>query len=152
LAGQLDEATAYYDFEIQKVSTAGISGTQAIAKETLSWRKSNYVPLAENVSNFISWSGNQAVFGVAENRLEQVKSLIGSVPFSENTELQEYFQEAVVSLQSAEEENAKAGQAFIQSSSPDQTLALIQGSLSDLATTYKHFFDISSLVQTLLPH
>jgi hypothetical protein len=152
LAGQLDEAAAYYDLETQKVSTAGLSGTENIAKDVLSWRKSNYAPLAENVSNFISWSGNQAVFGVAENRLEQVKSLIGSVPFSENAELQDDFQEAVVSLQSAQDENAKAGQAFEQSLSPDQTLALIQQSLSDLAATYQHFFDISNLVQTLLPH
>jgi hypothetical protein len=104
------------------------------------------------VSDFILWSENQAVFGVAQNRLGQVRGLVKSVPFSENAELQGAFQGAIVSLQSAEDENAKAGQAFAQSLSPEQTLLLIQGSLGDLATTYQHFFDISSLVQKLLPH
>jgi hypothetical protein len=152
LAGQLDEAMAYYDLELQKSNTAGLSGTQAVAKDLLSWRESNYAPLAENVSNFILWSQNQAVFTVAASRLGQVKSLVGSVPFSENAELQSDLQESIVSLQSAQDENTKAGQAFSQSLPPDQTLALIQQSLGDLAATYQHFFDISSLVQTLLPH
>jgi hypothetical protein len=152
LSGQLDEATSYYGIELQKADTAGLSGTEAIARDVLSWREGNYAPLAESVSNFILWSDNQAVFETAQNRLEQVQSLVGSVPFSENAELQGDFQEAVVSLQSAEDENTEAGQAFAQSAPPDQTLALIQGSLNDLATTYQHFFDISNLAQTLLPH
>ncbi len=151
-ASQLDEATSYYNLQLQKLSTAGLSGTEAIAKDVLSWRESNYAPLAEDVSNFILWSKNQAVFGVAESRLQQIQSLVGSVPFSENAELQSDLQGAMVSLQSADGENAKAGQAFAQSLPPEQTLALIQASLNDLAATYQHFFDISNLVQTLLPH
>ena len=152
LAGQLDEATAYYALESQKVNGAGLAATEAIARDVLSWREGSYATLAENVSNFVLWSQNQAVFAVAQNRLGQVGSLVGSLPFSQNAELQSDFQEASVSLRSAQDENVQASQAFAKSLPPDQTLALIQQSLNDLAAAYQHFFDISNLAQKLLPH
>jgi hypothetical protein len=151
LSGQLNDASNYYNLQLTKVNGAGISGTEAIAKDILNWRTSNYAPLAQNVSNFILWSQNQAIFATAHNRLNQVGSIVTALPFSENTELQTDFQEATVSLENAEQLNAQAKAAFAQSLQPDQSLALIQQSLAALGVTYQHFFDISNLVQTLLP-
>jgi hypothetical protein len=152
LSSRLDEAVSYYRFELGKVSTAGLGGNQAIAKEVLAWRETNYAPLSANISNFILWSGNQTVFDTAEKRLGEVGNLVGSVPFSKNSELQGDFQAAAVSLRSAESENVQAKQALAESLPSDQSLALIQQSLSDLSLTYQHFFDISNLVEKLLPH
>lgn len=152
LSDKLDSSAAYYDIELAKVNTAGIGGTKAIAKEILAWRAGTYAPLAANVSNFILWSENQTLFSVADDRLAQIGNLAASVPFSENSQLQSDFQAATVSLQTAESKNSEAKLALAQSVSSDQSLALIQQSLDALSSTYQHFFDISTLVATLLPH
>ena len=148
---KLNEATSYYDLQLGKIDTAGISGTESIAQEVLAWRKDNYAPLAENVSNFIIWSENQTLFTAAENRLAQIKNLVDSPLFSENLDVQNDFGEATVSLTAAENENTSAKNAFAQSLSPDQPLLFIGQSLDNLSSTYQHFFDVSNLIQSLLP-
>jgi len=149
---RLNDATAYYELELQKVNGAGISGTESIAKEVLAWRENNYTPLAVNVLNFITWSENQTLFTTAESRLAEVKNLITSPLFSESPDVQNDFEDAAVSLRSAEDENTSAKNAFAQSLPPDQTLLFIQQSLDALSSTYQHFFDVSTLIQSLLPH
>lgn len=149
---RLGEAVSYYDLELQKVNGSGISGTESIAKEVLAWRQNNYAPLAENVINFITWSGNQTLFTTAEGRLAQVSNLITSPLFSESPDAQSDYEAAAVSLKAAEDQNVSAKNAFAQSLSPDQTLLFIQQSLDSLSSTYQHFFDISTLIQALLPH
>jgi hypothetical protein len=148
---KLNEAVAYYDLQLGKINTAGISGTESIAQEVLVWRENNYAPLAENVSNFIIWSENQTLFTAAESRLAQIKNLVNSPLFSENLDVQNDFNEAAVSLTAAENENVSAKSAFAQSLSPDQPLLFIGQSLNNLSSTYQHFFDVSNLIQSLLP-
>jgi hypothetical protein len=151
-SGRLKDATSYYDLQLQKVDDVGISGTESIARDVLNWRENNYTPLAENISNFITWSDNQAIFIKAASRLAQINNLINSPLFSENLALQNDYEEAAVSLETAQDQNNQAKVALSQSISPDQSLLLIKQSLDSLSAAYQHFFDISNLVQSLLPH
>ncbi len=148
---KLDEATTYYNLQLGKIAGSGISGTESIAEEVFAWRQNNYAALAENVSNFIIWSENQTLFTAAENRLAQIKNLVDSPLFSENLDVQNDYEEASVSLVAAESENASAQNAFAQSLPPDQPLSFIEQSLGSLSNTYQHFFDVSNLIQSLLP-
>jgi hypothetical protein len=149
---KLNSAISYYDLQLQKINDTGISGTEAIAREVFTWRQNNYAPLAENVSNFIMWSDNQGLFTTAQNRLAQINNLTDSALFSQNADVQNDYEEAAVSLKTAEDQNAAAQNAFAQSLAPDQTLSLIKKSLDSLSSTYQHFFDVSNLIQSLLPH
>ena len=152
LSGKLDDAINYYNLELGKLSQAGIAGTQAVARETLSWRQGNYDPLAAQVSNFILWAGNQAVFTTAANRLNQVKGLASFVDqAAPNPELEGDLATAESLIQTAQNENASAETALAQFVPPDQSLTLIQQSLQSLADAYQKFSDISATVQTLLP-
>jgi hypothetical protein len=148
---KLSDAITYYDLQLGKVNNAGVSGTEAIAKEVLLWRGSNYVPLAENVSDFIIWSKNQTFFTTAESRLAQIKNLVSSPLFSENLDVQNDFGEAAASLTTAESENLSAKNAFAESLSPEESLNFIGQSLVALSSTYQHFFDVGNLIQSLLP-
>lgn len=149
---RLDEAISYYQLQSQKVNEVGISGTESIAKEILVWRRDTYAPLAENVLNFVTWSNNQALFRTAEGRLSQVDNLANSPLFSGSTDIQDDYEQAAVSLRAAEDQNTAAKNALSQSLPPNQSLSLIEQSLDTLSSTYQHFFDISNLVQSLLPH
>jgi len=150
-SGKLDDAMSYYDIQLQRVNGAGISGTESIARDVLSWRKNNYAPLAENVSNFIMWSKNQNLFVAAQSRLAEIKSLVDSPLFSESLDVQSTYEEAAVSLTTSLNQNTSAKTALAQSLSPDESLSLIKQSLDSLSSTYEHFFDISNLIQSLLP-
>ena len=150
--GRFDDAISYYDLQLQKVGEVGISGTESIAKEVFVWRKNNYAPLAENVLNFIMWSRGQVLFSTAKSRLAQIGNLAGSPLFSENADIQNNYEEATVSLKSAEDQNTAAEKAFAQSLSPDQSLVFVEQSLDSLSSTYQYFFDISGLARSLLPH
>jgi hypothetical protein len=152
LSENLASTINYYNLELAKVPDAGVRGTQLIAKDVLDWRESNYTPLAANVSNFILWSQNQALFAAAGNRLAQVTELAQSVPFSDNADLKADLQAASTSLKTAQDANAAAKDTLAHLTYPDPSLGYIQQSLAALSDTYQHFFDIASLVQTLLPH
>jgi hypothetical protein len=151
-SGRLDGAISYYDLQLQKINDAGISATESIAREVFTWRQNNYAPLAENVSNFIMWSDNQKLFTAARNRLSQINNLTDSALFSQSADVQNDYEEAAVSLKTAEDQNTAAQNAFAQSLAPEQTLSLIKQSLDSLSSTYQHFFDVSNLIQSLLPH
>ncbi len=152
LLNDLNGASTYYSLQLQKVNVSGISGTKIIAQEVLTWRENNYAPLSENVMNFIAWSDNQRLFTTAQDRLAQINNLIASPLFSENTDIQKDYQEAVVSLKAAQDQNQYAKNAFAESLPPGQALIFIKNSLDLLSSTYQHFFDISNLIQSLLPH
>lgn len=149
---RLSGAVSYYDLQLQKVNEVGISGTESIAKETLAWRQNNYAPLALNISNFVTWSTNQALFTTTESRLAQIDNLAGSPLFSESPDVQNDYEEAAASFKTAEDQNMAAENAFAQSLPPEQSFLFIKESLDSLSSTYQHFFDISNLIQSLLPH
>ncbi|MDE2019202.1 MAG: hypothetical protein KGJ13_02525 [Patescibacteria group bacterium] len=152
LSENLDTSINFYNIQLSKVPTAGIAATQTIAKDVLAWRESNYAPLAATVSNFVLWIKNQPLFTAADNRLGEIKNLAQSVPFSDNTDLQTELQGAKSSLRAAEDANTLAKNSLAHPTYPDPSLGYIQQSLSSLSDTYQHFFNIASLVQTLLPH
>lgn len=149
---QLRSAISYYDLQLQKVDEAGISGTESIAKEVFVWRENNYAPLTENVLNFVTWSNSQVLFTTATSRLAQISNLVDSPLFLESLDVQNDYEEAAVSLRTAEDQNTAAKNAFAQLLPPDQSLLFIKQSLDSLSSAYQHFFDISNLIQSLLPH
>jgi hypothetical protein len=152
LSGKLDDAINFYNIELDKVNNAGIAGTEEIASEVLTWRASNYDPLAAQVANFILWSGNQAIFTTGVARLQSIGSIVAFVEqAAPQNELQGDLADAQALMQTALEENTQATNAFIQSLPPDQTLLLIQQSLQSLSDAYAKFFSISTVLQTLLP-
>lgn len=151
LSGQINDATNFYDIELGKVDGAGIAGTKAIAGELLAWRSANYTPLAAAVANFTLWAQNQNLFAVADDRLGKMKG-IGSFieQAAPNTDLESDLATAETLVQTADSENRAAENAMLQSLPPDQALALIQQSLQSLSTAYQKFFDLSTVIQTLL--
>lgn len=152
LSGKLGDAMNYYDIELGKVNDAGIAGTQAIAKEVLAWRASHYDLLAGQVANFILWSKNQDLFSAAENRLRGVENLVAFLEqAAPNNDLASDLASAQALVQTASDENQAAENALLRSLPPDQSLAAIQQSLQSLSAAYQKFFDISTIVQMLLP-
>lgn len=152
LVDKLSDAINYYDLETVTLDGAGIAGTQSIARNVLSWREANYNPLAGQVANFILWAGNQAVFSAANIRLTQIGQVVSFVEAAApNGQLQDAFAIAQSSLQDANNQNASAKAALLQSLSPDQSLAFIQASLQSLSDSYKQFLAVSAIVGTLLP-
>jgi hypothetical protein len=147
LAGDLNEATGFYNGELAKLNVVGVAGTKAIALEVLTWRAGTFLPLSENVSNFILWAQNQNLFSTAQARMTQTQravSLIeGTTP---NPALQTALNAAQSSFNDAQNENAAAESALTENLSPAQTLSLIKQSLSSLSDTYKGFSNVSAIV------
>jgi hypothetical protein len=77
---------------------------------------------------------------------------VNSPIFSQSPDVPNDYEQAAVSLKTAEDQNTDAENAFARSLPPDQTLLFIKQSLDSLSSTYQQFFDISSLIQSLLPH
>src|SRR5258708_481833 len=152
LADRLNDAMNYYDLEIAKIDGAGISGTKTIAKEALAWRGANYAQLAAQVANFTFWGENQNLFTTASDRLRQMRNIVSFiVAAAPNSDLQNLLASAEALVQNANAQNRAAKDALLQSLSPDQSLALIQQSLQSLSDAYKKFFEVSKIVQVLLP-
>lgn len=151
LSGQLDDAMNFYNIELGKVDGTGIAGTKAVAAEVLAWRSANYDPLAASVANLTLWAQNQNLFSVADDRLNKVKGVSSFIEqAAPNTDLENDLATAETLVQSADSENQAALNAMLQSLPPDQALALIQQSLQSLSSAYQQFFDLSTLIQTLL--
>ncbi len=152
LSGRLDDAVNYYNIELGKVGGVGIAGTKAIASEVLAWRSANYDPLVEQVNNFTLWNQNQELFTTGTARLRSIEGVVAFIEqAASNADLEKDLGNAQSLMQTASNENAAAETAFIQSAPPGQTLALIQQSLQSLSAAYQKFFDIATIVQTLLP-
>ena len=131
---------------------AGIAGTEAVAQEVLSWRAGTFLPLSENVNNFILWAQNQDLFNTAQTRMTQTQRAVSFLESaSPNADLQTAFDAARSSFNDAESENAAAKAAFAQGLSPDQGLALIKQSLDSLSATYQNFFTVSTAISKILP-
>jgi hypothetical protein len=147
LAGDLSEATGFHNNELAKLSVVGIAGTKAIAQEVLTWRAGTFLPLSENVNNFILWAQNQNLFSAAQTRMTQTQRAVsfieGTTP---NPALQTALNSAQSSFNDAQAENAAAEAALTQNLSPDQTLRLIKQSLSSLSDTYKGFSNVSTII------
>lgn len=152
LSSKLDDANNFYTIELTKLAGVGISGSQAIARETLAYRAGSYDPLAGEVNNFILWSQNQALFATAETRLGQTSR---AVAFLENAtpsgDLQNALNAAQASFADAQAKNDGAKTALMQFMPPAQSLTLIQQSLSSLSDTYQNFFNVSTIIKTMLP-
>ena len=153
LSGKIDDALNFYAIESAKVNGAGVSATQAIAKEMLAWRTVNYVPLAGDVTNFGLWATNQALFETAGNRLTQTGRVVTFIEgiTTTNGSLQAALEAAQASFTAAQSANAAAGLAIGEAQPADMTLGLIQQSLQSLANAYQTFSDLNGLIQNFLP-
>jgi hypothetical protein len=152
LADKLNDALNYYDLEIARIDGSGIAGTKAIARETFTWRAANYDPLAGQVANFTFWVENQNLFSVANERLSQMRNIVSFiVQVAPNSDLQTAFANAETFVRNANDENVAAKNALLRSLPPTQSLIPIQQSLQSLSDAYKKFFEVSTIVQTLLP-
>lgn len=151
-SGKLDDAMNYYDLELTKAGNAGIAGTQGIAREVLAWRAGTYDPLAAQVANFMLWEKNQNLFAIAAGRLHAMENFVSFLEEAgAQNDLRADLAGAQALIQSANNENQAAKNAFIQSLPPDQSFALIQQSLQSLSDAYQTFFDMSTIIQKLLP-
>jgi hypothetical protein len=152
LTGSLGGATDFYNIELQKLNGAGIAGTEAVAQEVLAWRSGTYVPLSENVDNFILWSQNQNLFDTASVRMDETQRAVSFLESATpDADLQSAFDAAQSSFNDAQSENIAARTAVAEQLSPDQSLALIKQSLNSLSNTYQDFFTISTLIKGILP-
>jgi hypothetical protein len=152
LLSNLGSASDFYNLELTKLNSTGIAGTEAIAQEVLAWRAGTFLPLSENVNNFILWAQNQNLFDTAQTRMTQTQRAVSFLESaSPNADLQTALDNAQASLNSAESENAAAKAAFAQGLSPDQGLALIKQSLDSLSATYQNFFAVSTAISKILP-
>lgn len=152
LSGDLNEASNFYSLELTKLNGVGVSGSEAIAQEVLSWRQGTFIPLSENVNNFILWSENQNLFITAQARMDQTQSAISFLEIaSPNAGLQSAFDTAAASFSQAQSQNTAAKAALAQDLPPDQSLTLIKQSLDSLSATYQDFGTISTLIKGILP-
>jgi len=151
LLGNLNDASNFYNLQLQKLSDSGIAGTESVAANVLSWRKDTLAPLSETVNNFILWSSNQSLFATAETRLDQTQRAVSFLESAnQDADLQTAFDQANASLGDAESENIAARNALAQRLGPDQSLALIKQSLDSLSDTYQDFFNVSTLIKNSL--
>jgi hypothetical protein len=152
LLGDLNEAAGFYDSQMAQLNVVGIAGTKAIAQQVLSWRQSTFIPLSENVNNFILWAQNQDLFATAQTRMNQTQSAVAFLEAaSPDPALQTAFNNAQASFNNAESQNAAAQAALVQNLSPDQSLALIKQSLASLSATYQNLFTVSNLINNIIP-
>ena len=146
----LDGVIDYYKSETQQISNLGIQGSKNLAKELLDWRVGNYSYLAGRVVNFITWSNNQDLVRVAENRLTSIKISFLNLKTEDET-INETIKEAELNLKSAKVLNQAARQAMQEFQPPEIVLDKIKDSLDGLALVYKKFFEISEIANKTLP-
>ncbi len=152
LLGNLSGASNFYNLELAKLNVVGIAGSEAIAQEVLAWREGTFMPLSENVNNFILWAQNQNLFNTAETRMVSTQRAVSFLESaSPNAALQTAFDGAQSSLGPAASENSAAKTALDQNLSPDQSLSLIKQSLDSLSAAYQDFFTVSTLISKILP-
>lgn len=152
LLSDLTDATNFYNIETVKLSGAGISGSKAIAREIIAWRAGTFVPLEGKINNYLLWTQNQSLFDTAQSRMDQTQRAVAFMESaSANSDLQNAFNDAYASFQSAKQENSSARNALEQSLPPGQSLAFIKQSLDSLSDTYQKFFAVSDVIKKLLP-
>jgi hypothetical protein len=150
--GQLTDATTFYNIELAKLDGSVISGTETVAKEVLQWRESNFLPLTEQINNFILWSQNQPLFDTAQIRMDQTSRAVTFLESAApNPALQTAFDSALASFNTAQSQNAAAKASLPQLSSANQSLTLIKESLDSLSATYQDFSTVSGLIKGILP-
>ena len=151
LSGKIDDAINYYNIELGKLNDSGILGSELVAQDVLSWRANTYMQLSSNVDNFVLWSQNQDLFQTASARMAQITPMVSFLSQANNSDLASAFAAAQASFNTAESENSSARNALLQFLSPDQTLGMIKQSLQSLSDTYNDFFNVSNVIQKLLP-
>jgi predicted permease len=152
LFDKLNDASNFFTIQSTKLNTAGIAGTEAIARDTLAYRTGSYTTLVSQINNFILWSQNQNLFATAQARMDQTQRAVSFLESaSSNSDLQTAFDQAYSSFQTAQTQNVAAKTALMQSLPPDQSLALIKQSLDSLSATYQDFFTVSADIKQLLP-
>ena len=152
LSEKLDDAMTFYDLESRKAGSAGLAGTQAIAREVLEWRAANYEPIVAQVENFTLWMNNQSLFKVANDRMGGIINLVGFIQQAgQNNELQGELGAAQSLMETANKENLDAKNSLFQSAPAGTSAEKIQQSLSTLSDVYQKFFDIATLIGKILP-
>jgi hypothetical protein len=152
LLSDLDSASNFYDLELAKLNGVGIAGSEAVAQEVLAQRAGTFLPLSENVNNFILWAQNQNLFDTAQTRMTQTQRAVSFLESATpNAGLQTALDNAQSSFNDAESQNAAAKAALAQGLSPSQSLSLIKQSLDSLSATYQSFFNVSTMISTILP-
>jgi hypothetical protein len=152
LLGNLRESANFYSSEMAQLNVVGVAGTKAVAQQVFAWRQSSFLPLGENVNNFILWAQNQNLFNTAQVRMNQTQSAVSFLEnASPNADLETAFNNAQSSFNDAQTENVAAKTALIQNLSADQSLVLIKQSLASLSDTYQGFSDVSTAISKILP-
>jgi len=152
LQSEFADVLRFYETEKEKIGVLGLQGTKDFSKNLLDWRKARYSPFAEKIENFSTWSDNQKVFSLAENRMRQVGQTVRVLRPVDNIDVDTLFGQAEQSFRDADGKNRDITRLFRKENSPDDSLNAMKSSLESLSATYEHLFRLSELVQEILPH
>lgn len=152
LGDKLSDSMNFYENERAKLDDAGIAGSQAVARELLSWRSDAWLTTAGQVNNYLLWTKNQGLFLTAKVRMDETSrtaAFLESV--ANNVALSSAVSDAQTAFSAANAANADARSALAQFLPPDRSLPLIKQSLVALSFTYEKFSAVNGLMKELLP-
>jgi len=150
LSADIDQAINYYRINQGGIRDLDSLGLKKLAQKILDWRTSNYNYIAGKVANLISWTNNQELFNVAENRFAQITKITDNLE-SSTDKAKFTLREAENSLSEAKQINEQARTDLISFNAPEVSLDLIQKSLEKLSNVYNGFSALSEELNKILP-
>ena len=151
LTARLDEALERYATSESRIDTLGLRGSQELSRSLKDWRMTNYSQLSELALNFLVWEKNKSLFKTARIRFEEIGKAVNSLKFADTEDIRKLFDEAKTDLEHAESLHRDVEQKLKTLDSPESTFAIIKESLEALSKTYQNFFDLSQMVQKVVP-
>ena len=137
----LAKASGYYENQKAPFRVMGVWDIKTTSRTIAVWRQETYLPTITWADNLIIWANNQQFMERASERLDQIGRLAFSLKLVNQNKIEELFEKAKASFDTATAENDRAREALNQER-PALALAHIQASLKALADTYQVFFDL----------
>lgn len=152
LDNSLSKIADYYNSQKPRVSNFGLSETKVFAQNLKNWRADNYEPLLKRITNLNIWLKNQTLFEAARSRLDKINQTVRALKLVDSDKIQQSFRQVKDNFGVASDANTLARQSLKNPNSVNDFLPLMQLSLDALAQTYQNLFELSDLINTLLPH
>lgn len=147
----LDDAILYYENQKAKLNGIELDNTKKLAREISGWRSSHYLPIIENISNFLIWNKNQELLKTTERRLAAVEKSVKDSSREEKEEAEILLALAKTNLLYAQSSHQRARRIFIEPFAPKDAPFLIKGTLESLAQTYNIFLKINKIITAVSP-
>lgn len=149
--GKIMDARAYLERQKGQIQNLGIQGSKNLAREIRNWRDNSYAQLENEANNLKIWSGNQSLFEIAGNRLQQIQQTVRLLKLLENDEIRSMYEKSETSLETAGRIHRRALQNIKSYRSQEEIAASLKDSLEALSQTYKDFLDLSQAAKKILP-